>query len=72
MDVQPGLNILKNFLKRSLVEVFIYYKLAFGYQSIAFNGYINLGRMYFHISLLASFLIYILPVEGYRLIAESL
>ena len=28
VDVQPGLNILKNFLKRSLVEIFIYYKLS--------------------------------------------
>jgi hypothetical protein len=28
VDVQPGLNILKNFLKRSLVEILIYYKLS--------------------------------------------
>ncbi len=26
MDVQSGLNILKNILKRSLVEILIYYK----------------------------------------------
>ena len=27
VDVQPGINILKNFLKLSLVEILMYYKL---------------------------------------------
>jgi hypothetical protein len=70
MDGLSGLNQI-----RSVVKIFSPKILSHHYSLLLkLTVFIleNLRRMSFHISLLASFAICILPVEGYRLIAESL